>query len=296
MPADDPFASPFPIPYHRPLADKGRDAVLSEFGLLYHSAAFTDAIRVTRSFIAGGCALYWAMNQSCESHIPIPDGSDMDIWFPAFTKTSGGDYEDTKAHDIGIAFFKHIFASAGYVCESSHERWENYQKRWMLERFKKPTDELSYKLSGSAKYIKRIYNFKNNELNRKIQVIIVEDVEHIREKICQSFDFDICATTVVYTYDRDDYDWGYFSHYTHVNYRIGEPLSNTFRLNPEPQFNQNNVLVRLEKYYSRGFVMEAIKCGEGCTRFCEKPHRKFTLEDAKAYVREKLAEFAAAAK
>jgi hypothetical protein len=62
------------------------------------------------------------------------------------------------------------------------------------------------------------------------------------------------------------------------------------------QFNFMNVLSRLEKYYERGFVLEVEKRAcTACGCDCKAGPTRLTLEGAKAYVKAKMEEAAAAA-
>ena len=124
------LSSSFPN-YATPNPRKGAKAVLSAFGLHEHRVAFGKALNTTGAFISGGCALYWYLNNVAETPIPVPEGSDMDIWLPVCP--SEGEVGSYKLMKVSLAYFEALLTPFGYKPQSQAERFGEIVKRCILE-------------------------------------------------------------------------------------------------------------------------------------------------------------------
>jgi len=292
--ATDPLSSFFPKCVRKGDKYMGMKTVLGAFGLQAQAEAFAKALYETGAFISGSSALYWCLNDIAETPIPLPKDSDMDIWLPAHRDDFGTEkgIVDHRFVKVSLAYFEYLLAPLGYKRQSAEERSVEIRNRWLLEKKGKPSDELRYHMSPSLRFIKGIHNFINSDLNRKIQFIVTEQRPGIREEILRSFDFDICGLYVYSRVNHSSSDYTFHSvDPTDTERYFGQPIQNTFHLGDVAMFNFTNVIIRLEKYYRRGFVLEVE--GRACTACgceCKAKPTKLRLEEAKAYVQAKMKE------
>jgi hypothetical protein len=278
-------------PYIR---SKGCNALLSTFGLEEHEKEFTRVMRETYSFLAGGAMLYWWMNDVTSATVPFPADTDLDIWMSIPVLPSSTKMHYVWPTELMLTCYETVLAKAGYKRQSDEERAREIEARRAASMKHKPTGEIEYRTSPMVRVIEKIVNFINPGLGRKIQVIVVKDCSP--RDITNTFDLDICKFVAVpgltLHLDRTgEYEALHTDSLRLLDAvkKVGAPLPMTMRLCNLSKAYLPNVLVRLEKYYGRGFVLEVVP--EPCTT-CGCAHKAIpitlTLAAAKEYVTAKM--------
>ena len=282
----------------------GQKMVLAAFGLLEQEQAFGKALLSTNAFLAGGSALYWWMNNNSATPIPIPEGMDIDIWLPL--PKMADQAEINRFHKIAHNYFESVFGVAGYVRQSPADHFAEVKKRWTLLTSAKPSNELCYTHSPMCKFISSIHNFLHPVLGRKIQIISVitpPEIEyyHVPKFITDTFDLDICKfvvaptdfqTRVAGVIDFLDGPVDTTLSRAKLNFMVKEIVERRVMSLGDLRFSRvHNVLLRLEKYYARGFALEGVKPPCAHCGHADAASRRLTLLEAQEFVKSKMGAF-----
>jgi hypothetical protein len=252
--------------------------LLTTFGLEKHGNVFARVVHDTRAFISGGSALYWWMNTQATTpsmKTSIPYMSDLDIWLPIpFASATepliraNGIYDFKK---VSLLAFELVLNAAGYVRQA-------------------PSGE-DYSSCYTAKYIQSIHTFKHPTLKRKIQIIAIFDCKSPLD-IVRTFDFDICSI-VLRGVGAGDGTYALKlmadSVPPHAVERICREKSMRLGMFFGEKPALGGILMRLEKYYSRGFALEVPEtpCSR-CRHVDAEFKRLATYAEARIYVRAKF--------
>lgn len=266
--------------------NNGRTTILAAFGLTDHKYTLGKAMGVTRAIISGSAALYWWLNDTSATPIPIPDTADMDIWVP-IPKLAIDD--KIRSLWVIINYFESVLSHAGYTLQSTEDHHKEISARYAAIAAGQSIEEMDYtRTSPMAAIIRGVYNFQNPILNRKIQVIAINDTGRHTYKITDTFDLDICKF-FIHAYIQEGkhhLSLAFPDELSHPSYRFlpfkpNTTIPLTMRLGDLSTARIQNVLARLEKYYSRGFVLETHPTAT-------TPATPLTLDDAKDYARRQM--------